>query len=104
MEGVTLGSGPAMTATVLVASNPQPALSASTKGNGAAAVQATATGSAGRGAIVSGKAAQIQLVPSTAASHPSSGQAGDLFVDSSARLWFCTATGSPATWNQVQVI
>ena len=34
---------------------------------------------------------------------PSSGQAGDLFVDSATRLWFCTVTGTPATWKQVQL-
>jgi hypothetical protein len=43
----------------------------------------------GRGGVFQGDKAQVRLVPSTAASHPSSGAAGDLFVDTSNRLWFC---------------
>ena len=38
---------------------------------------------------VQGKSCPAALLPSGAASHPSSGQAGDLFVDVSHRLWFC---------------
>jgi hypothetical protein len=43
----------------------------------------------GRGVVASGNSAQLKLVPSTAKSHPVSGQAGDLFLDSSHRLWLC---------------
>jgi hypothetical protein len=45
--------------------------------------------STGRGAILSGKVAQLRLQPSAAGTHPASGAAGDLFLDSSARLWLC---------------
>ena len=44
---------------------------------------------AGRGGVFTGKAAQVRLVPSTAPSHPASGQLGDLFLDAKKRLWLC---------------
>jgi hypothetical protein len=44
----------------------------------------------GRGVVAAGTKAQLRLVPSTASSHPSSGSAGDLFLDKSKRLWLCT--------------
>lgn len=43
----------------------------------------------GRGIVASGTAAQIQLTPGSAATHPDSGAAGDIYVDSSVRPWFC---------------
>lgn len=52
----------------------------------------------GRGGLFKGKAAQIRLFPSTAASHPASGQLGDLFLDSNKRLWFCKGG---TTWKQI---
>jgi hypothetical protein len=58
-------------------------------------------GTSGRGGILKGTAAQLKLVPSRAAGHPASGQAGDFFVDSSKRLWFCKGG---AKWKQVQLV
>ena len=52
----------------------------------------------GRGGAFSGKAAQVQLLASTATTHPSSGARGDLFVDNSGRLWFCKGS---TTWRQL---
>ena len=52
----------------------------------------------GRGGAFSGKQAQVQLLASTATSHPSSGARGDLFVDNSGRLWFCKGG---TTWRQL---
>jgi len=52
----------------------------------------------GRGLVGQGDKAQLKLVPSAATSHPSSGQAGDLFVDTSHRLWFCRGGTS---WHQL---
>jgi hypothetical protein len=49
----------------------------------------------GRGGLFSGTAAQIRLQPSTSASHPHSGESGDLFLDKSHRLWLCKGG---ATW------
>ena len=55
----------------------------------AAAVGVRGTSPLGRGGIFKGGAAAIRLTPSTSTSHPASGQKGDLYVDSNARLWFC---------------
>jgi hypothetical protein len=55
----------------------------------------------GRGGQFAGPAAQIQLVPGTAGTHPTSGHAGDLYADSNGRLWFCSAGGAQATWKQI---
>jgi len=52
-------------------------------------VYGSAPGVGGRGGVFKGRAAQVRLAPSSATTHPSSGQAGDLFVDASKRLWFC---------------
>jgi hypothetical protein len=52
----------------------------------------------GRGGAFTGKAAQVQLLPSSATTHPSSGARGDLFVDNSGRLWFCKGS---TTWKQL---
>ena len=52
----------------------------------------------GRGGVFYGDRAQLKLVPSSAASHPASGQKGDLFVDTSGRLWFCQGGSG---WKQL---
>jgi hypothetical protein len=75
--------------------------------SGAGAVIGTTSGSGagvdgrsskGAGGKFTGKTAQIQLVPSTAATHPTSGSAGHLFVDRSKRLWFCKGG---TNWKQL---
>jgi hypothetical protein len=105
------GTGPAIQGGISNPANTQPGVSATTNGTGPA-LQGQASGNGtgvnassanGRGAILAGGAAQAKLVPSSASTHPSSGQAGDLFVDSTSRLWFCTIAGAPATWKQVQL-
>ena len=58
----------------------------------------------GRGGQFSGKKAQLRLIPSTATTHPAAGQAGDLFLDKTARLWLCTIAGNPATWKRVSLV
>jgi hypothetical protein len=68
------------------------ALYADTIGAGVA-VQGVANNAAGRGGKFQGKAAQVQLVPNATA-RPSSGQAGDLVVDSAKSLWFCKGGSS----------
>ena len=52
----------------------------------------------GRGGVFKGNLAQLKLTPSSATSHPHSGQRGDLFVDKSGRLWFCKGG---TTWKQL---
>ena len=59
------------------------------------------TAGTGRGGVFSGPKAAVQLRPTTATTHPSSGSRGDLYVDRSARLWFCKKGGSQATWTQL---
>ena len=58
------------------------------------------TSSGGRGGVFSGGAAQLQLTGGKS-THPKSGERGDLYADSAGRLWFCTKTGSKATWKQL---
>jgi hypothetical protein len=75
----------------------------------AAAVDVTNTGtgagvkgaSSGRGGVFSGAAAQVQLVPGTGSTHPKGGKRGDLYADNTGRLWFCTKSGTAATWHQI---
>jgi hypothetical protein len=55
-------------------------------------------GEGGRGGVFIGDDAQVQLVAATAATHPTFGLRGDLFVDKSGRLWFCKGGG---TWKQL---
>jgi hypothetical protein len=50
-----------------------------------------------RGGWFSGGKAQVRLVPAAGA-HPASGLAGDVFVDSAKRLWFCKGG---ANWVQL---
>jgi hypothetical protein len=54
---------------------------------------------AGRGGQFAGGVAQIRLVPGSTL--PTSGQTGDLFVDSSGHLHYCRAGGAHATWVQL---
>jgi hypothetical protein len=42
-----------------------------------------------RGAVIDGKVAPLNLVASSATTHPQNGWRGDLFVDSIGRLWYC---------------
>jgi hypothetical protein len=65
-------------------------------GGTAAGVHGSSEG--GRGGHFRGKKAQIRLDPSTTATHPSSGDAGDLFVDAENRLWFCKGG---TTWVRI---
>jgi hypothetical protein len=94
--GKTIGRGSAIVGSV------------SNSGSSAAATVGATTGtgpgidgisSAGVGGRFKGKTAQVQLVPSTtASSHPTSGAAGQLFVDKSKRLWYCRGGTS---WKQL---
>ncbi len=70
----------------------------------ASGVGVQGTAAVGRGGQFIGGEAQVRLVPTTAASHPASGATGDLYVDKSGRLWFCTKTGNPAVWKQVSLV
>ena len=74
------------------------------RGTGAGLGLVGVAGKAGRGAQLTGGAAQLRMVPATAATHPTTGKAGDFFVDASNRLWFCQKASSrstTATWKQL---
>jgi hypothetical protein len=64
----------------------------------ASAVGVRGESTVGRGGRFRGNKAQIRLDPSSAATHPSSGAKGDLFVDASGRLWFCKGS---TNWVQL---
>ena len=85
----------ALWAKITQSNNPKAAFRAETPGAGPAI---NAVSALGAGGLFSGKTAQIQLVPSTASTHPASGTAGQLFVDKSNRLWFCKGGTS---WHQL---
>jgi hypothetical protein len=55
----------------------------------------------GRGGVFAGTAAQVQFAPGAKATHPRNGKRGDLYADSTGRLWFCKKTGNPALWHQI---
>lgn len=106
----TAGRGPALDVRQTNIEVTDAATSVTTAGRGAAlyAVQGNATataaavtgraGARGRGGSFGGGAAAVTLLPSAAATHPTTGRAGDLTVDSSNRLWFCK--GGTA-WSQL---
>jgi hypothetical protein len=58
------------------------------------------TSKSGRGGVFAGGAAQVHLNPG-GSSHPRSGEMGDLYADKSGRLWYCTKSGSRASWKQI---
>jgi hypothetical protein len=84
--GRTEGTGHAVLASVVNPKSSAAALKAATQGTGPAI---DAVSVAGVGAIFRGKTAQVQLIPSARASHPTEGSSGQLFVDAAHRLWFC---------------
>jgi len=55
----------------------------------------------GRGASFSGALAQVHLAPGSSASHPGTGETGDLYCDRSGRLWFCKTGGTHPTWKRL---
>jgi hypothetical protein len=76
----------------------------------ASAVRASATGTgsgiyatstSGRGGTFQGPVAAARLMPGKLATYPKAGSIGDLYVDTTGRLWFCKKTGNPATWKQI---
>jgi hypothetical protein len=95
VQALTEGVGLAVLGQVANPGSKSAAVRGQTSGFGAGVEGVSALGAGGRFA---GKTAQIQLVPSTASSHPTSGAAGQLFVDRSNRLWFCKGG---TNWHQL---
>jgi hypothetical protein len=95
IEAAQNGKGSAVNAHVDNATSAGTAVHARTNGIGTGITAASVHGIGGK---FSGKVAPIQLVPSSAGSHPPKGSAGQLFVDHSNRLWFCKGG---ANWRQL---
>jgi hypothetical protein len=98
LYGATNGTGAALRAAHSGRSGNAVSAQVLNASNGAAAVVGTGS-SSGRGAQFTGGAAPLRLVPGGA--RPTSGQRGDLFVDSNGHLHFCRTGGSIATWVQL---
>jgi hypothetical protein len=96
-EIINYGQGPALLVRE-VAANAQNALRVSAAGTGSG-VYATST--SGRGGTFQGPVASVRLMPGKLATYPKTGSIGDLYVDTTGRLWFCKKTGNPATWKQI---
>lgn len=95
LYGRTAGVGHAVLGSILNAQSAAAAAKATTQGSGPGLEALSAKGV---GATFEGKTAQVQLVPSSDSSHPSSGDPGQLFVDSAKRLWFCRGANN---WHQL---
>jgi hypothetical protein len=93
--GRTIGTGHAVLGSILNAQSDVAAAKATTQGSGPGLEALSAKGV---GASFTGKTAQVELVPSSDSSHPASGGAGQLFVDSARRLWYCRGGND---WQQL---
>lgn len=80
-------AGAAVVGLISLSTGTSNALDGTTHGSGAGVFGNSAKG---RGGVFAGLAAQVRLRPSSMSTHPASGMAGDLFVDSAKRLWLCT--------------
>lgn len=106
----TAGTGRAILATATNAANDRGAVTGVNHGTGAAVWGTSANPDStfaavvgygsehGRGGRFRGGAGAVTLVPTKAATHPATGEPGDLYVDNKVRLWFCRGG---ATWVQV---
>jgi hypothetical protein len=104
VQGLTTGSGPAVRGTTTgagagVIGNAK--TGAGVQGTSPNGIGVLGTSANGRGAVLYGKAAHLRLYPAPTSSHPSAGARGDLYVDSSGRLWYCKTGGNPGTWKQI---
>ncbi len=86
LDAITFGTGRALYARVANASNNTGAVVAQHDGAGYGIIARAGTGVGG---YFAGPRANLRLAPATAGSHPAVGVVGDVFVDRSARLWFC---------------
>ena len=93
--GRTVGVGIAIVASVANEHSSASASKGTTVGSGPGVEGQSALGVGGKFA---GKAAQLELVPSTAVVPPATGAAGQLFVDRANRLWFCQGGSA---WKQL---
>ena len=96
------GTGHALAVTSQNPGSAKGAVYASSAGAGTGVVGVG--GPSGRGAQFSGGISALRLVPSASSIHPWAGRVGDLMVDATSRLWFCTKTNTSsvqAVWKQL---
>jgi len=98
LHGRGEGTGNGVWGQIADSAKPQSAIIGTTEGTGAA-IEGNSI--LGRGGVFKGKKAQVRLVASSAANKPSTGTRGDLFVDSTGRLWYCKTSGSTTGWKQL---
>ncbi len=95
------GTGHAVSAISTSSGNTTAAVLGTNEGTG---VGVSGVAPHGRGGQFSGGLAPLRLVPGSTPSHLWVGAAGDLYVDSNHRLWFCQKAHTPtvpATWKQL---
>jgi hypothetical protein len=70
----------------------------------AAAIEADG-GATGYGGTLAGGLAPLRLVPAVSGGAPASGshQTGELYVDNSGNLFYCTVAGTPGTWLNLSI-
>lgn len=93
--GKTTGSGWGLHTVIDNVANSRPSALAQTNGTGPGVEGISTRGVGGR---FTGAGAQVRLVASRSAAPPPEGVRGDLFVDSTGRLWFCKGG---ADWRQL---
>lgn len=98
LHGRGEGSGNGVWGQIADSAKAQSAILGTTEGNGAA-IEGNSI--LGRGGLFKGKKAAVRLVASSASNKPSTGTRGDLFVDSSGRLWYCKTSNSTTGWKQL---
>jgi len=98
VNGSSSGSGNGVRGELFDAAQTQSAILGTTEGTGPA-IEGNSI--LGRGGVFRGKKAQVRLVASAATTKPSKGSRGDLFVDSSGRLWYCKTGNSLTGWKQL---
>jgi hypothetical protein len=99
----TAGTGPGLIVETTSTSRTSPAAKITEAGTNTGLVVQSVKG---RGATFQGKIAALRIVPTSSAGAPTTGahQPGDLIVDSTGNLFLCTASGTPGTWRQVQLV
>jgi len=98
VHGSSSGSGNGVRGELFDAAQTQSAILGTTEGTGPA-IEGNSI--LGRGGVFRGKKAQVRLVASMATTKPSKGLRGDLFVDSTGRLWYCKTGNSITGWKQL---
>ena len=58
----------------------------------------------GRGGWFNGRKAQIRLAPSTAVTHPTTGAAGDIFLDATRRVWWSAREPRPGCGSTPDIV